>query len=116
MKCEEVLSRIDAYINDTLSYKEMEEFLEHIKGCPECYDELETYYTISVGTKYLEEEKLESYNIPKMLKEDLREKEKFVQRRRLLTGTMIVFCLLFGIGIAVSLLFYLGHIELPNLF
>lgn len=116
MKCEEALTKIDAYINDNLSHKELEEFLEHIKSCPECYDELETYYTISVGMKYLEEEKLESYNIPKMLKEDLREKEHFLRRRRILTGTMIVFCLIFTIGVAVSLLLYLGHIELPGLF
>ena len=75
MKCEEALLKIDAYINDSLSCKETEEFLEHIRECPECYDELETYYTISVGTKYLENENMGSYNIPRMLKENLREKE-----------------------------------------
>lgn len=116
MKCEEILAKIDAYINDNLSDRELEDFLEHIKGCPECYDELETYYTISVGMKYLEQEKLESYNIPKMLKEDLREKECSLRRRRILTGTMIVVCLIFVIGIAVFLLFYLGDFELPGLF
>ena len=56
MKCEEALLKIDAYINDSLSIKETEEFLAHIRECPECYDELETYYTINVGTKYLENE------------------------------------------------------------
>ena len=54
MKCEETLSKIDGYINNNLSYREMEDFLEHIKNCPDCYDELETYYTITVGMKYLE--------------------------------------------------------------
>ena len=116
MKCEETLSKIDGYINNNLSYREMEDFLEHIKNCPDCYDELETYYTITVGMKYLEEEKLESYNIPKMLKEDLKQKEHFLKRRHLLTSTMILFGMLVGIGIAFSLLLYLGHIELPNLF
>lgn len=116
MKCEEVLTKIDAYISDEMSYKEMEEFLDHIKDCPDCYDELETYYTISIGTKYLEEEKLESYNIPKMLKEDLREKEKFVRRRHLLIRTALIFGLVFAVGIAISLLFYMGWVELPNLF
>ena len=116
MKCEETLSKIDSFINNTLPVREMEDFLEHIESCPECYDELETYYTITVGMKYLEEEKLESYNIPKMLKEDLKQKEDFLRRRRLLTKTVVLFGMLFGIGIAFSLLLYLGHIELPNLF
>ena len=44
MKCEETLSKIDGYINNNLNYREMEDFLEHIKNCPDCYDELETYY------------------------------------------------------------------------
>ena len=71
MKCEEALTKIEAYINHTLNGRELEEFLEHVTSCQECYDELETYYIISVGMRYLEEENLESYNIPKMLQEDL---------------------------------------------
>ena len=55
MKCEEALTKIEAYIDHTLSGRELEEFLEHVKSCRECYDELETYYIISVGMRYLEE-------------------------------------------------------------
>lgn len=116
MKCEEALLKIDAYINNSLSCKETEEFLEHIRACPECYDELETYYTISVGTRYLENENMGSYNIPKMLKENLREKEKYIRRKQLLTKTLILFGIFVGFGIVLSFMFYLGHIELPNLF
>ena len=109
MKCEEALLKIDAYINDSLSCKETEE-------CPDCYYELETYYTIRVGTKYLENEHMGSYNIPRMLKENLREKEKYIRRKQLLTKTIFFFCLVAGIGIVLSFMFYFGHIELPNLF
>lgn len=56
MKCEEALTKIEAYINHTLNGRELEEFLEHVTSCQECYDELETYYIISVGMRYLEEE------------------------------------------------------------
>ena len=58
MKCEEALTKIEAYIDHTLSGRELEEFLEHVKSCRECYDELETYYIISVGMRYLEEENM----------------------------------------------------------
>ncbi|MFR2719656.1 MAG: zf-HC2 domain-containing protein [Ruminococcus sp.] len=67
MKCEDSLTKIEAYIHNKMSYRELEDFLEHVKECPDCYDELETYYTITVGMKYLEEERLEAYNIPQML-------------------------------------------------
>ena len=94
----------------------IDEFLEHIRECPDCYDELETYYTINVGTKYLENENMGSYNIPRMLKENLREKEKYIRRKQLLTKTVLFFSLVAGIGIALSFMLYFGHIELPNLF
>ena len=109
MKCEEALLKIDAYINDSLSIKETEEFLAHIRECPECYDELETYYTINVGTKYLENENMGSYNIPRMLKENLREKEKYIRRKQLLTKTIFFFSLVAGIGIAFFYALFRTH-------
>ena len=90
MKCEEALTKIEAYINHTLNGRELEEFLEHVTSCQECYDELETYYIISVGMRYLEEENLESYNIPKMLQEDLHTRERRVRRRNILRKTAVL--------------------------
>lgn len=116
MKCEEALTKIEAYINHTLNGRELEEFLEHVTSCQECYDELETYYIISVGMRYLEEENLESYNIPKMLQEDLHTRERQVRRRNILRKTAVLFGVLFFIVILVLGLSYLGHLELPRLF
>ena len=115
MKCEEALTKIEAYINHTLNGRELEEFLEHVTSCQECYDELETYYIISVGMRYLEEENLESYNIPKMLQEDLHTRERRV-RRRIFSGKQRFFLVcFFFIVILVLGLSYLGHLELPRL-
>ena len=114
MKCEEALTKIEAYINHTLNGRELEEFLEHVTSCQECYDELETYYIISVGMRYLEEENLESYNIPKMLQEDLHTRERQVRRRNILPENSRFFLVcLFFIVILVLGLSYLGHLELP---
>lgn len=115
MKCADALSKIDDYIANRLSSRELEEFLEHVKSCRECYDELEIHYIISVGTKYLEEEDPKSYNIPCMLKEDLLEKEKMLKKRRelkIMFGVLML--ILAGAGI-VAVLIFLGHIELPFL-
>ena len=116
MKCEEALTKIEAYIIHTLNGRELEEFLEHVTSCQECYDELETYYIISVGMRYLEEENLESYNIPKMLQEDLHTRERRVRRRNILRKTAVLLGVLFFIVILVLGLSYLGHLELPRLF
>ena len=62
MKCEEALTKIEAYINHTLNRRELEEFLEHVTSCQECYDELETYYIISVVCD-IWKKIWESYNI-----------------------------------------------------
>ena len=115
MKCEEALTKIEAYINQTLNGRELEEFLEHVTSCQECYDELETYYIISVGMRYLEEENLESYNIPKMLQEELHTRERRVRRRNILRKTAGLLGVLFFIVILVLGLSYLGHLELPRL-
>lgn len=116
MKCEEALADIDAYINHKLNGRELEEFLEHVESCRECYDELETYYIISVGMRYLEEENLESYNIPRMLQENLHTRERQVKRRNVIRKTAVFLGVLFFIVILVLVLSYLGHLELPRFF
>ena len=98
MKCEEALTKIEAYIDHTLSGRELEEFLEHVKSCRECYDELETYY------------------IPKMLQEDLHTRERQVRRRNIFRKTAVFLGVLFFIVLLVLVLSYLGHLELPRLF
>ena len=116
MNCRAAEEMVTRYINHTLSMDELEEFLEHVTSCQECYDELETYYIISVGMRYLEEENLESYNIPKMLQEDLHTRERRVRRRNILRKTAVLLGVLFFIVILVLGLSYMGHLELPRLF
>ena len=116
MKCEDSLTKIEAYIHNKMSYRELEDFLEHVKECPDCYDELETYYTITVGMKYLEEERLEAYNIPQMRREDLKKKERYVRRVHAVTGALFTGGLIGLIVAAVLMLLYLGRIEMPVLF
>ena len=116
MDCRTAEGLVNRYIEHELPVNELEEFLEHVTSCQECYDELETYYIISVGMRYLEEENLESYNIPKMLQEDLHTRERRVRRRNILRKTAVLLGVLFFIVILVLGLSYLGHLELPRLF
>ena len=46
MDCKKAQSLVTSYITRKLNDKELEEFLEHIDTCDECYEELEIYYTV----------------------------------------------------------------------
>ena len=46
MKCSEAQQLVKLYIEKQLSDREMEQFLEHVEHCPECYEELEIYFSI----------------------------------------------------------------------
>ncbi len=39
------------YINHQLDETQLEQFLKHVKNCPACREELEIYYTVSVGLR-----------------------------------------------------------------
>ena len=62
MTCMEAEKRVIPYINDRLSVPELEDFIEHIKTCENCREELEIYFTVDVGIRQLDQE-TGTYNI-----------------------------------------------------
>ena len=44
MTCQEAEKLVVPYIKDELSPMELEEFIDHIKNCPNCREELEIHY------------------------------------------------------------------------
>lgn len=104
MKCEEALKKIDSYVRGTMSYHDMEAFLEHIDDCPSCYDELETIYTVKVGIQYLEtDEQVESFDSAKMLREDLEKNRKQIRRRKRSIDIAVFVGLIVIVGIIIRL-------------
>ena len=56
MDCRTFESKIPAYIAGQLNMEEMQEFLEHLDSCRECYDELEITYSVMQGIRQLDSE------------------------------------------------------------
>lgn len=116
MKCEEALTRISAYIDNTLSCRELEEFIEHVEHCPECYDELETYYTIKVGINYLEQDRQDAYNIPQMLKKDLERKKDRLHRGKVIRSLAMALAVTLAVAGILWLAVSWGDLALPRIF
>ena len=86
MDCKTAQSLVIPYINDQLSDEETEDFLEHIENCKECYEELEIHFTVHYALQKLDEDDKISFNIPKMLKENLRDTKNRIHRRKIFHG------------------------------
>ncbi len=81
MTCKEAMQYIMPYINDEMTDKEVEAFLEHIGECQECYEELEVYYTIYAGLAQLDSDS-NDFDMHNLLKRALQESRDRVQLHR----------------------------------
>ena len=52
--CREIEKMVMPYINHQLDEVQLEQFLKHIKSCASCREELEIYYTVSLGLRQLD--------------------------------------------------------------
>ncbi|MBQ8185111.1 MAG: zf-HC2 domain-containing protein [Lachnospiraceae bacterium] len=81
MTCKEAAQFVMPYINDEMTDKEVETFLEHIRGCKECYEELEVYYTLYAGLAQLDSGS-DNFDMHNLLEGAIRESEGRVQAHK----------------------------------
>ena len=86
--------------------QELEDFLEHVEGCPGCQEELEIYFTVEVGLKQLEEES-GSYNIKGEMEASLEASRQKVRLARLFKIVYYAVDTLTALGIASTILLQL---------
>ena len=96
MDCAQAKALVNDYIEGTLSDQVCIEFLEHVKGCRECFDELETLFIVDYALQYLDEaDSDQSYDMKKLLKDDMEENEKRIFRTRMV-GTVTTIGIIFS--------------------
>ena len=54
MNCQNAQSMVLNFINNKLDKEETKEFIEHIRSCKDCWEELEIYYTLYAGLAQLD--------------------------------------------------------------
>ena len=55
MKCKEFEKKIPVFINSTMNYEELLEFVNHVNSCDECKEELDIQLLVSEGIARLED-------------------------------------------------------------
>ena len=82
MTCSKAQSMIMQFINNKLSLKETDEFINHISSCAECKEELEVYYALLTAMRQLDEDKTLTSDFSQELNDKLEQaKERIVHAR-----------------------------------
>lgn len=121
MDCKRAQQMIMPYIEHKLDERQMEDFIEHIRECKTCSEELEVYFTIYYALEKLDDQNQDSFDIKKLLQKNLEQSENRIARkhiiefyRRLFVGIAMAFLavvLFTGIQVAMS-----GSIENTTVF
>ena len=82
--CREIVGMIPDFLDGKLSGRQQEHFLEHIRNCRNCYEELETNYMVNRTINYLDQDSRAGgflYFKP-MFEKDLEEQEEKIVKNR----------------------------------
>ncbi|MDD3277895.1 MAG: zf-HC2 domain-containing protein [Lachnospiraceae bacterium] len=114
--CQEITKMVSRYIDNQLNDKEMESFIQHVRSCPSCYEELETYFIISLATRVLDDSSAANYNIKALLEQNLKENEKRLRHRKIRFWLCLFLILIFLVLDVLLTLHWLGILPFPFAF
>lgn len=89
MTCKETERLILPYLKDELNEKKTKDFLEHMKECKSCYEEMEIQYMASTSLEWLESGS--SFDLECEMNKILSNSEKKLKQRRMIriAGTIV---------------------------
>ena len=106
MTCVEAEKMVVPYMKDELSPTELEDFLDHIKTCDNCREELEIHYMVDVGLKKLDEAD-GTYDIVGDLKRKVAESYRTLRHISIFQITTYAVTTLGGMALVVMILLQL---------
>ena len=106
MTCVEAEKMVVPYMKDELSPTELEDFLNHIKTCDNCREELEIHYMVDVGLKKLDEAD-GTYDIVGDLKRKVAESYRTLRHISIFQITTYAVTTLGGMALVVMILLQL---------
>jgi len=104
MTCLEAQSNIMAFIEGRLPEDQIEDFVRHMKYCPNCFEELEIYYTLIVGMRQLDDNTELSHNFTKDLNDEL---DKLTSRlKNVKRAKVSSFGIILAVAVSFLVVFY----------
>ena len=106
MKCDKARQLINAFIEDKMDYAVTPEFLEHVKNCPECYEDLELNYLIYSALNELDGS-TENYSLTDAMNKALKDAELRHTARtsgRVALYVIITCAIWFGVAVVMHFL------------
>ena len=98
MTCNECKKHIKDFLDDSLNYRHTVDFIEHVRSCEDCMEELSIEYLVSEGLKRLDT--ATSFDLDTELHDKIDKsynKAKFYKNFLFIIGSLIViFAFLFG--------------------
>lgn len=115
MSCKEAENLIPQYLDDTMDKDTLLEFLSHIHECRRCYNELDTFFMVKKAMNALEVEDKTSFDLSKMLEQDLNKKWLMLSRHETQIHLTIFFAIIVLICIVWIFLDMYGILSLSYL-
>ncbi len=106
MECKEVQKNIHNFINDELDSKDCLAFIEHIRKCPVCKEELSIEFLVVTGLQRLDD--AEAFDLQKELNDKINNNEANALQRKKMSriGFLLIILLAVVAGYYVSMFFY----------
>ena len=83
MDCNTAEDMVSRFIDHSLSYKQLEQFLDHIDTCESCREELETNYIVDRVISHLDKDDKDSrMDFKSLLMEDIARSRQKLRRMR----------------------------------
>ena len=106
MDCRTAESMVQKYLKHTLTMEELEEFIDHVKECPACYDELETYFIVHEAMQQLDEKEDGTVlDFKKLLEQEIRRSRRSIRQKRGLRFTLGLICMAAAVALCVFVIF-----------
>ena len=88
MDCKDEEKMIPVFLQDELDIKVLNQFIEHIDGCPECMEELSIQFLVAEGLERLEAGN--NFNLQKALTWKLEDADDKIRVNRILRHILLV--------------------------
>ncbi|MGN1147177.1 MAG: zf-HC2 domain-containing protein [Lachnospiraceae bacterium] len=104
MDCKEFEKMIPAFLANTMDYRELKRFMEHVDNCPDCKEELTIQVLVSEGMVRLEEGS--AFDLQKELDRRMQEAEKQMRMHNMLKVAGITLELAAFIAVAIIVIIF----------